>query len=175
VPDLLAAIKAELNRDRWPGRFVPAGSARHDAVPELADYLTGRVELLRLWPFAMAELKPNATSFVDRLFSGEPATRRTTGRSRDDVVADVLRGGYPIAVGLPEPARGRRFANLATLVVERVADDVNAIWAGPRLAAAARPPGKPLRRGSRPHHRHAGPAHRRSRIAVAPVDELWTS
>ena len=124
VPDLLAAIKAALNRDRRPGRFVLAGSARHDAVPELADYLTGRVELLRLWPFAMAELQPSATSFVDRLFSGEPPARRTIGRSRDDLVADVLRGGYPIAVGLPEPARGRWFANLATLVVERVADDV---------------------------------------------------
>ncbi len=124
VPDLLAAIKAELNRDRRPGRFVLAGSARHDAVPELADYLTGRVELLSLWPFAMSELHPSGTSIVDRLFDGAPPARRTTGRSRDDVVADVLRGGYPIAVGLPEPARSRWFANLATLVVERAADDV---------------------------------------------------
>src|SRR3712207_960170 len=43
VPDLLAAIKSELNRDRRPGRFVLVGSARHEAVPELADFLTGRV------------------------------------------------------------------------------------------------------------------------------------
>lgn len=72
VPDLPAAIKSELNRDRRPGRFVLAGSARHEAVPELADFLTGRVELLRLWPFAMAELEPAAPSIVDRLFGDRP-------------------------------------------------------------------------------------------------------
>ncbi|MGH3545259.1 MAG: AAA family ATPase [Mycobacteriales bacterium] len=44
APDLLSAIKSELNRDRRPGRFVLTGSARHDLVPELADFLTGRVD-----------------------------------------------------------------------------------------------------------------------------------
>lgn len=127
VPDLLAVIKAELNRDRRPGRFVLAGSARHDAVPELADYLTGRVELLQLWPFAQAELHPAAGSFVDRLFSGDPPARRLGGPGRAAVVADVLRGGYPIAVELPDAARARWFANLATLVVERVSDDVTPV------------------------------------------------
>lgn len=134
VPDLLAVIKAELNRNRRPGRFVLAGSARHDAVPELADYLTGRVELLQLWPFAQAELHPGEGTFVDRLFSGVPPARRTSAASRDSVVADVLRGGYPIAVGLPDVARARWFANLATLVVERVSDDVTPVRHGSTLA-----------------------------------------
>ena len=124
VPDLLAAIKSELNRGRRPGRFVLAGSARHEAVPELADFLTGRVELLRLWPFAMAELEPTAPSIVDRLFDGTPAPRRISEMSRADLVALVLHGGYPIAVGLPADARGRWLDNLATLVVERISDDV---------------------------------------------------
>ncbi len=127
VPDLLAAIKSELNRDWRPGRFVLAGSARHEAVPELADFLTGRVELLRLWPFAMAELEPAALSIVDRLFEGEVPRRRTSAMSRTDLVEAVLRGGYPIAVGLPPDARARWFGNLATLVVERISDDVTVV------------------------------------------------
>jgi predicted AAA+ superfamily ATPase len=127
VPELLSAIKAELNRDRRPGRFVLAGSARHDAVPELADYLTGRVELLRLWPFAMAELEPAGRSVVDRLFDAELPRRRVAAMDRRTLVSAVLRGGYPIAVGLAPEARGRWFANLATLVVERVSDDVTHI------------------------------------------------
>lgn len=127
VPDLLSAIKAELNRDRRPGRFLLAGSTRHDAVPELADFLTGRVELLRLWPFAMAELEPAGTSLVDRIFSGSPPVRRAAPIDRAALVDAVLRGGYPIAVGLPGTARSRWFANLATLVVERVSDDVQAV------------------------------------------------
>jgi predicted AAA+ superfamily ATPase len=143
VPDLLAAIKAELNRDRRPGRFVLAGSARHDAVPELADFLTGRVDLLQLWPFAMAELNPTPVSIIDRLFSGAPITRRAVEFDRAEVVDAVLRGGYPIAVNLPAPARSRWFTSLATLVVERAADDVapvrntSALGHFLRLAAAS--------------------------------------
>jgi len=125
VPDLLAAIKAELNRDRRPGRYVLTGSARHDVVPELAEYLTGRVELLTLWPFAVAELNGAASSMVDRLFDGSIlAERRDTGTSRADLVRLVLRGGYPIATGLADGARARWFAGLATLVVARFSEDV---------------------------------------------------
>jgi hypothetical protein len=125
APDVLAAIKAELNRDRRPGRFVLTGSARHDVVPELAEFLTGRVDLLTLWPFAEAELTPGAHSVVDRLFDGSVLRRRrTSALTRDKIVGLVLRGGYPIAVGLPVPARTRWFANLATLVVERLSEDV---------------------------------------------------
>ncbi|MGL5929553.1 MAG: ATP-binding protein [Dermatophilaceae bacterium] len=143
APDLLAVIKAELNRDRRPGRFILAGSARHDAVPELADYLTGRVELLQLWPFAQAELVSPSTTFPDRLFSGIPPARRLRGTPRDELVADVVRGGYPIAVELSDAASSRWFANLARLVVERVSDDVTPVrGAGTltrflRLAAAS--------------------------------------
>ncbi|MGH3934888.1 MAG: ATP-binding protein, partial [Pseudonocardiaceae bacterium] len=124
---LLAAIKSELNLDRRPGRFVLAGSARHEAVPALADFLTGRVELLRLSPFAMAELEPAAPSIVDRLFDAAVPRRRTSAMSRTELVDVVLRGGCPIAVELPPDARQRWFANLATLVVERISDDVTVV------------------------------------------------
>lgn len=128
VPDLLAAIKAELNRDRRPGRYLLAGSARHDVVPQLADFLTGRVELLTLWPFAVTELDSHSPSIVDRLFDGSLLTRRRTGVTRRaELVETVLRGGYPIALSLPAAARRRWFANLATLVVERLTDDVEPI------------------------------------------------
>ncbi len=133
APDVLGAIKAELNRDLRPGRYVLAGSARHQTVPELADFLTGRVELLTLWPFAVAELEAGASTIIDRLFDGTMlASRRATALSREDVVSLVLRGGYPIAVGLTPRGRQRWFANLATLVVERLDEG-----AGDRRAAQA--------------------------------------
>ncbi|MGH3696599.1 MAG: ATP-binding protein [Pseudonocardiaceae bacterium] len=128
VPDVLAAIKTELNRDRRPGRYVLAGSARHQVVPELADFLTGRVELLTLWPFAMAELAPGTASVVDRLLDGSILRqRRASGAQRRELVEIVLRGGYPIAVGLAPEPRSRWFANLAALVVERVGEDVTPV------------------------------------------------
>ncbi|MGQ0575204.1 MAG: ATP-binding protein [Pseudonocardia sp.] len=126
VPALLGAMKAELNRDRRPGRYVLAGSARHEAVPELADFLTGRVELIELWPFAVAELEPATAPLVDRLFARRPLGR-PPGISRPELVELVLRGGYPIAVGLPPAARRRWFTTLAALVVERITDDVRTV------------------------------------------------
>ena len=68
VPDLLAAIKSEFNRDRRPGRFVLAGSARHEAVPEFADFLTGLVHLReRLGDRFVASLLLNAGSQAQRV------------------------------------------------------------------------------------------------------------
>jgi len=143
APELLSAIKAALNRDRRPGRFVLTGSARHDAVPEIADFLTGRVELLTLWPFAEAELSPPGPTIIDELFSGVAVDRRIEARlTRDDAVRLVVRGGYPIAVTSDPAARERWFANLAQLVVERITTDVQPMRRGDvahtmlRLAAA---------------------------------------
>lgn len=69
----------------------------------------------------MAELEPGAPSFVDRLLNGSiTRARRTTAATRGEVVDLVLRGGYPIAVGLSTRARRRWFINLAALVVERL-------------------------------------------------------
>ena len=42
VPELLEAIKAQLNRDLRPSRYVLAGSTRYAAVPAAAQALTGR-------------------------------------------------------------------------------------------------------------------------------------
>ena len=49
---VLSAIKAALNEELSPGRFLLAGSARHDAVPELADALTGRYHTVRVYPLS---------------------------------------------------------------------------------------------------------------------------
>lgn len=127
APAVLSAIKAELNVDRRPSRYVLTGSARHQVVPELGDYLAGRVELLTLWPFAMAELNPGAPSVIDRLFDQSLIRRRrTSGLDRRTIVDRVLRGGYPIAVTLEPPARTRWFRDLVTLVIERAGDDAGA-------------------------------------------------
>src|ERR1017187_419916 len=42
VPELLDAIKAELNRDGSPGRYVLTGSTRYATLPAAAQTLTGR-------------------------------------------------------------------------------------------------------------------------------------
>ncbi|MGH9222716.1 MAG: AAA family ATPase [Acidimicrobiales bacterium] len=52
VPLVLDAIKAELNRDGRPGRFILTGSARHEALPTAAQALTGRLHRLPVYPLS---------------------------------------------------------------------------------------------------------------------------
>ena len=52
APLVLDAIKAELNRDGSPGRFVLTGSTRHDSLPAAAQSLTGRLSRLTVFPLS---------------------------------------------------------------------------------------------------------------------------
>jgi predicted AAA+ superfamily ATPase len=71
VPDLLSAIKAELNRDLSPGRFVLAGSTRYRTLPEAGQALTGRVDILEVLPLTQAEIDgATGASLVGRLLDG---------------------------------------------------------------------------------------------------------
>ncbi|WP_428119375.1 AAA family ATPase [Candidatus Poriferisodalis sp.] len=55
APVVLDAIKAELNRNRAPGRFVITGSTRFDALPTAAQALTGRIHIVDVLPFSQGE------------------------------------------------------------------------------------------------------------------------
>jgi predicted AAA+ superfamily ATPase len=52
----LLAIKAAVDADRRPGRFLLTGSTRLLGAPRLADSLAGRMEALTLWPFTQSEI-----------------------------------------------------------------------------------------------------------------------
>lgn len=98
-PALFRAIKAEVDRDRRPGRFLLTGSSRLLSAPGMADALVGRVEALELWPFAERELTgAHAPTFVDSVFR-DPATLVRHGAvDRPALFERVLRGGFPESV-----------------------------------------------------------------------------
>jgi len=56
APDLLLAIKVQVDRDPTPGQFLLTSSANILTAPRIADALTGRAEYLRLTPFSQGEL-----------------------------------------------------------------------------------------------------------------------
>jgi predicted AAA+ superfamily ATPase len=125
VPELFRAIKASVDRDRHPGRFLLTGSSRLLAAPDMADALVGRVEPLELWPFSQGELHETADRFVDVIFDTPRALLRPGNLARPDLIARILTGGFPEAVRRT-PARRRTWFNsyVATIsqsVVERQA------------------------------------------------------
>lgn len=126
VPDLLSAIKAELNRDGSSGQFVITGSTRHEALPEMAEALTGRLYRLSVYPFSQGEIEGHCEDLLETLFkdpeSAVAATWSTT--TREEYIGRIVSGGLPLARQQTGAARGRWFDNYVELTLER---DVRAL------------------------------------------------
>lgn len=138
APRILDAIKAELNRDGSPGRFVLTGSTRHDALPSAAQALTGRVTRLAILPLSQGELAGVHESLVADLFTDAKArvAAHTGVTTREDYVARVTGGGFPMALrSTSSTARHRWFDAYVALTLERDVRDLSRVRRGPGLAA----------------------------------------
>ncbi len=97
VPELFTSLKAAIDRDRIPGRFILTGSANVLLLPNLADSLAGRMEILRLHPLAQTELAGTPARFLEALFhDGFRATSHE--RLGKELVQRIVAGGYPAAL-----------------------------------------------------------------------------
>ncbi|HEX9696482.1 MAG TPA: ATP-binding protein [Actinomycetota bacterium] len=126
-PVLFRAIKAEVDRDRRPGRFLLTGSSRLLAAPDMADSLVGRVETLDLWPFSQGELAGTSEGFVDRLFDDPGGLVRSGEMDRRRLIERVLTGGYPEAVRRPPARRRRWFDSYVTTISQSTIRELAAI------------------------------------------------
>ncbi len=122
VPELLDAIKAELNVDATPGRFVITGSTRYATLPTVARALTGRAHRIEVRPLSQGEAVEIREDFAEALVD-DPASlvegiASTT--SRDDYIRRVVAGGFPMVLRRARSNdRARWFDNYAESVLER--------------------------------------------------------
>jgi len=140
-PAVLAAVKAELNNDLRPGRFVLAGSTRSTAVPEVAEYLAGRVSFLAVLPLSQGEIEGARENFVETLMLGEPrslVTNKRSETSRVEYARRITTGGMPIALARNESARARWFDEYVELVLERGVMEVSKLRQRRQLPALLR-------------------------------------
>lgn len=105
-PELFLPIKAAVDRDRQPGRFLLTGSANVLLLPKLSESLVGRMEVLTLWPLSQGEVEGAVEDFIDRVFAPKLAPLPNTCMNRDELARRIAAGGYPEAI-LRSPARRR--------------------------------------------------------------------
>lgn len=108
VPELVVAIKREVDRRRRPGEFLLTGSAAVQTRHGVQETLAGRAALLRLRPMTWSEAAGRADwNPVDALFSCRSAAAALSrfGRSTPFDAPRLLAGG------LPEPLLRRRGAS----------------------------------------------------------------
>lgn len=122
VPELLDAIKVELNRDPGPGRFVLTGSTRYTTLPLAAQALTGRAHRMDVLPLSQGEIAEVREDFAETLM-GDPAAlvqERPVAIVREEYIGRVVAGGFPPALARGRPAeRARWFDDYLELVIER--------------------------------------------------------
>jgi hypothetical protein len=119
APDLLLAIKAAVDRDPRPGRFLLTGSANILTAPRVAEALTGRMEVVRLWPLAQSEFERSPGNFVDALFQGSPPVVVGAPIGRAAWVDRAARGGYPEAAMRSGRRRDRWFESYLQTMLDR--------------------------------------------------------
>lgn len=121
VPELLLAIKAEVDADRRPGRFLLTGSTRLLGAPRLADSLAGRMEALTLWPFTQLELDGGADgpALIDAAFGDAVSDLDPTAVSRSEVVDRASAGGYLPALDRTGRRRTAWFDSYVAGVIDR--------------------------------------------------------
>lgn len=122
VPVVLDAIKAELNRDGRPGRFLLTGSARHESLPAVAQALTGRLHRLPVYPLSQGEIAGREERLLERVLAGDVGSfdGRSSDTSRDDYIERVVAGGFPMPLArTPGPSRARWIDDYVRLTLER--------------------------------------------------------
>jgi predicted AAA+ superfamily ATPase len=120
VPLVLDAIKAELNRDGRPGRFILTGSARHETLPVAAQTLTGRLHRLPVYPLSQGEISGVEEHFLASVLDGNVPTPRPSPTGRDDYIERIVAGGFPIPLSRPPGSRRARWIDdYVRLTLER--------------------------------------------------------
>lgn len=109
APELLLAIKAEVDRNRKPGRFLLTGSANLLLLPKVKESLAGRIEILHLHPLTESEKQKRKPNFLQKLTAQQLRPSIThTQQELAGLAERICRGGYPEPSTRP-PNRARQW------------------------------------------------------------------
>lgn len=120
VPLVLDAIKAELNKDGRPGRFILTGSARHEALPLAAQALTGRLHRLPVLPLSQGEIGGVEEHLLAQVLDGRVPAASPSATTREDYIERIVAGGFPVPLSrAPGSRRARWIDDYLRLTLER--------------------------------------------------------
>lgn len=139
APGLFLAIKAAVDRERQPGRFLLTGSANALMLPALSQALVGRMEVLTLWPLSQAEIEQQGGEGLLGSLFGKGVPKPAPSGGREEAVRRALVGGFPEVLSRPSWERRSAWwdSYLATILHRDVRDlaQVEALTELPRLMA----------------------------------------
>ncbi len=124
VPEVLLAIKQDVDLTRKKGNYVLTGSASILGFKNLADTLAGRMAILELFPLTCKEINGNTEDILEILFK-EKFKKKTVRIDEDLLIERILTGGYP-EVNNINSIKGKYiwFSSYITTYIERDVRDI---------------------------------------------------
>lgn len=102
VPEIFLPIKADVDQNRIPGRYILTGSANPLLLPRLGDSLAGRMGIIDLFPFSQGEAQQKKESFIEYIFANEIIPKTFSAFSQEEFHKLLIRGGFPFVQSLSE-------------------------------------------------------------------------
>ncbi len=121
VPELLPYIKTAIDERRTPAQWLLTGSQNFVLMKGVSESLAGRVAVLSLLPFTIAErlgLGDKAVS-AQKLFTEERLARAVTKARAPTLSSLILRGNYPEIASNPRVDRATWCGSYITTYLER--------------------------------------------------------
>lgn len=135
VPDLLPALKASVDRDRGPGRYVVTGSADLLSLRGAQESLAGRAQTIPLEGFSQDELAGTCADFASYLWSlGSTAVvRDIPSLSRRDYLTIVSTPSFPELRDRSERFRDRWLSAYTERLLSKDTADITGLQYPDRL------------------------------------------
>ena len=131
VPELFTAIKASVDQNRKPGRFILTGSANVLLLPQLSDSLAGRMEIIHLRPLAQIEMTQQKSTFLRSLFNtdfGLSPNKNNYVRLGESLADMIIKGGYPAAIArTTKKRRSAWYRDYIATIIQRDVQDIASI------------------------------------------------
>jgi predicted AAA+ superfamily ATPase len=101
APEVAAALKRAIDRDRRPGQYLITGSQQWSVMASLAESLAGRALILDLEGFSSAELADESVGWLGRWLAAPDVPPVTATAQPYPFVEQLWRGFLPEAQTLP--------------------------------------------------------------------------
>ncbi len=95
VPELMNAIKIDVDRKRINGSYLLTGSANIMAYKDIADNLAGRIAIIELLPLSCKEIVGKTENVVDIFFSSNLKDFSLAYVDNKQIINQIINGGYP--------------------------------------------------------------------------------